>query len=35
MKVTGADGDVKLDLEGDLSIEEIQSALEKSKVINE
>jgi hypothetical protein len=35
MKVTGADGDVKLDLEGDLSIEEIQTALEKSKVINE
>jgi len=35
MRVSGSDGDVKLDLEGDVSVEEIQAALEKSKVINE
>ena len=35
MKVSGTDGDVKLDLEGDVSVEEIQAALAKSKVINE
>jgi len=35
MKVSGSDGDVALDLEGDVSIEEIQSALAKSKVIND
>jgi len=35
MKVSGSDGDVKLDLEGDVSIEEIQAALAKSKVIND
>jgi len=34
MKVSGSDGDVKLYLEGDVSVEEIQSALSKSKVIN-
>ena len=34
MKVHGADGDVKLSLEGDISVDEIQSALAKSKVIN-
>ena len=34
MKVTGSDGDVKLDLAGDVSVEEIQAALAKSKVIN-
>ena len=35
MKVTGIDGDVALNLEGDVSVEEIQAALEKSKVIND
>ena len=35
MRVSGADGDVKLDLEGDVSVQEIQEALAKSKVINE
>ena len=35
MKVSGEDGDVALDLEGDVSIEEIQAALAKSKVIND
>ena len=35
MKVSGADGDVALDLEGDVSVEEIQAALAKSKVIND
>jgi len=34
MKVTGDDGDVALDLAGDVSVEEIQEALNKSKVIN-
>ena len=34
MKVSGKDGDVALDLQGDVSVEEIQAALEKSKVIN-
>jgi len=34
MKVSGTDGDVALNLEGDISVEEIQAALEKSKVIN-
>jgi len=35
MKVTGTDGDVALDLEGDVSVQEIQAALAKSKVIND
>jgi len=35
MKVSGADGDVALNLEGDVSVEEIQAALAKSKVIND
>ena len=35
MKVTGEDGDVALDLAGDVSVEEIQAALERSKVIND
>ena len=34
MQVSGKDGDVALDLAGDVSVEEIQAALEKSKVIN-
>ena len=34
MKVTGEDGDVALDLAGDVSVQEIQAALERSKVIN-
>ena len=34
MKVTGDDGDVALDLAGDVSVEEIQEALNKPKVIN-
>jgi len=34
MRVHGDDGDVKLSLEGDISVDEIQSALAKSKVIN-
>ena len=33
MKVTGEDGDVALDLSGDISVDEIQAALEKSKLI--
>lgn len=33
MKVTGVDGEVNLDLTGDISKEEIEAALEKSKVI--
>ncbi|WP_457745267.1 hypothetical protein [Sulfurimonas sp.] len=33
MKVHGDDGDVNLSLEGDVSIEEIQEALAKSKVL--
>jgi len=35
MKVSGKDGDVALDLSGDVSVEEIQAALAKSKVIND
>ena len=35
MKVSGEDGDVALNLEGDISVEEIQEALEKSKVLND
>ncbi len=34
MKVTGKDGDVKLELSGDVSKEEIEAALARSKVIN-
>ena len=34
MQVSGEDGDVALDLAGDVSVEEIQEALNKSKVIN-
>lgn len=34
MKVDGVDGDVNINLEGDVSVEEIQAALEKSKVVN-
>lgn len=34
MEVSGQDGDVKLDLSGDISKEEIEAALAKSKVIN-
>ncbi len=34
MKVTGKDGDVKLELSGDVSAKEIEAALAKSKVIN-
>ena len=34
MEVSGNDGDVKLDLTGDVSKEEIEAALAKSKVIN-
>ena len=33
MKVSGEDGNVELQLEGDVSVEEIQNALAKSKVI--
>ena len=33
MKITGEDGDVALDLAGDLSVEEIQEALKRSKVL--
>jgi len=35
MQVSGTDGDVKLDLSGDVSKEEIEAALAKSKVLNE
>lgn len=35
MEVSGQDGDVKLDLSGDVSKEEIEAALAKSKVLNE
>jgi len=35
MKVSGRDGDVTLDLVGDLSTEEIEAALERSTVIND
>ncbi len=34
MKVTGKDGDVKLELSGDVNKEEIEAALARSKVIN-
>jgi len=34
MKVDGIDGDVELNLEGDVSVDEIHAALKKSKVIN-
>ena len=34
MEVTGKDGEVNLDLSGDISQEEIEAALAKSKVIN-
>jgi len=34
MKVDGEDGDVNLSLEGDVSVDEINAALAKSKVIN-
>ncbi|SFV70433.1 hypothetical protein MNB_SM-5-1251 [hydrothermal vent metagenome] len=34
MKVHGEDGDVNLALEGDISVDEINEALAKSKVIN-
>ena len=34
MKVTGKDGDVKLELSGDIDTKEIEAALAKSKVIN-
>jgi len=35
MEVTGKDGEVNLDLSGDISQEEIEAALAKSKVIND
>jgi len=34
MQVDGEDGDVKLSLEGEISVDEIKEALAKSKVIN-
>jgi hypothetical protein len=34
MDVSGSDGEVSLDLSGDVSREEIEAALAKSKVIN-
>jgi len=34
MKVSGEDGDVALELSGEVSKEEIEAALERSKVIN-
>ena len=34
MEVSGKDGDVALELSGDVSKEEIEAALERSKVIN-
>jgi arsenate reductase len=34
MRVEGDDGNVELSLEGDISVEEIQNALNKSKVLN-
>ena len=34
MQVSGKDGDVELDLTGDISKEEIETALAKSKVLN-
>jgi hypothetical protein len=35
MEVSGVDGEVNLDLTGDVSKEEIEAALAKSKVIND
>ena len=35
MEVTGVDGEVNLDLTGDVSKEEIEAALARSKVIND
>ena len=35
MEVTGVDGEVNLDLTGDVSKEEIEAALSRSKVIND
>ena len=35
MEVSGSDGEVNLELTGDVSKEEIEEALTKSKVINE
>jgi len=35
MEVSGKDGDVNLDLSGDVSKEEIEAALARSKVIND
>jgi len=35
MQVSGQDGDVALDLSGDVSKEEIEAALAKSKVLND
>jgi hypothetical protein len=34
MEVSGQDGDVALELSGELSTEEIEAALAKSKVLN-
>jgi len=34
MQVDGSDGNVELSLEGDISVQEIQEALQKSKIIN-
>ena len=34
MKVSGEDGNVKLDLSGEISKEEIEAAIAKSKVLN-
>lgn len=34
MKVSGEDGDVKLELSGDVNQKEIEEALAKSKVLN-
>lgn len=35
MKVSGKDGDVAIDLSGDVSKEEIEAALARSKVLND
>jgi len=35
MEVTGEDGNVSLDLSGDIAKEEIEAALSRSKVINQ
>lgn len=34
MRVDGVDGDVELNLQGDISTDEIEKALAKSKIIN-